>query len=80
MPSRANAKIVFFWVSVATTWALSPARCAAAKSPRSWDVTLRSSISCRAVSRVTFTTRTSALPYWFGPRTMAGSVMAQLPR
>ena len=40
-----------------TTCALSPARCAAAKSPRSCDVTLRSSISCRAVSRVTLTTR-----------------------
>ena len=63
MPSRANAKIVFFCVSVATTCALSPSRCAAAKSPRSCDVTLRSSISCRAVSRVTLTTRTSALPY-----------------
>jgi hypothetical protein len=46
----------------------------------SCDVTFRSSISCLAVSRVTFTTRTSALPYWFGPRTMAGSDMAQLPR
>src|SRR5215203_2934175 len=27
IPSRANAKIVFFWVSVATTWALSPSVC-----------------------------------------------------
>ena len=56
-----------------------PRGCAAAKSPRSCDVTLRSSISCRAVSRVTLTTRTSALPYWFAPRTMAGSVMASAP-
>src|SRR5215207_7138026 len=68
MPSRANAKIVFFWVSVATTWALSPSVCAASKSPRSCEVTLRSMRSCRSVSRVTRTTRFSALPYWFEVR------------
>ena len=60
----AKAKIVFFWVSVATTWELSPSVCAAAKSPRSWLVTLRSATSWRSVSRVTRTTRFSALPYW----------------
>jgi hypothetical protein len=80
MPSRANAKMVFFWVSVGTTFALSPSRYAAAKSPLSCEVMSRSSISCRAVSRVTLTTRTSALPYRLAPRTMAGSDMGQLPR
>lgn len=34
------------------------------------EVTFRSSIWWRSVSRVTLTTRTSALPYWFSPRTM----------
>ena len=67
-PSLANAKIVFFWVSVATTWELSPFVCAASKSPRSCEVTLRSATSWRAVSRTTRTTRFSALPYWLAAR------------
>ena len=69
MPSRAKAKTVFFWVSVATTWPLSPSRWAAAKSPRSCEVTFRSSIWWRSVSRVILTTRFSALPYWFAVST-----------
>ena len=76
MPPRASANTVFFCVSVGTTWLLSPERWAAAKSPRSCDVTLRSSISWRGSSRVTFTTRTSALPYLVGTQDDAH----QLPR
>lgn len=63
--------MAFFWVSVATTWELSPARWAASKSPRNWEVTLRSSIRCTAVSRVIRTSRHSAFPYWFAPRTIS---------
>src|SRR5690625_6078533 len=70
MPSLANAKIVFFWVSVATTVALSPLKWAAAKSPRSCEVTDRSVMQCRGLSRSTLTRRTSALPYWFSPSTI----------
>ena len=77
-PSLANAKIVFFWVSVGTTWLLSPSRWAATKSPRSCEVTFRSSISCRSVSRVIRTTRFSALPYWLLVRTTSLMGMTSL--
>src|SRR6185312_1218651 len=68
MPSLANAKMVFFCVSVGTTWPLSPWVWAASKSPRNCEVTFRSTTSCRGVSRVTRTTRFSALPYWLAVR------------
>ena len=66
----AKAKTVFFWVSVGSTCELSPARCAAAKSPRSAVETFRSLIWCRSLPRSTRTRRTSALPYWLSPKTM----------
>src|SRR5947199_276943 len=71
MPSRAKANTVFFWASVVSTWALSPAACAAVKSPRRAELTLRSTSSCRDVLRSTATTRTSAFPYWLRPSTIA---------
>ena len=76
---------MFFWVSVASTWLLSPAVCAAAKSPRRLELTLRSTSVCRGVLRSTATTRTSAFPYWLGPSTIAMRALlhvdsAQLPR
>src|SRR3954449_7524828 len=71
MPSRAKANTVFFWASVVSTWELSPAVCAAVKSPRRAELTLRSTSSCRDVLRSTATTRTSAFPYWLGPSTIA---------
>src|SRR6202012_2478910 len=63
--------MVFFWVSVATTWALSPSRWAAAKSPRSDVDTFRSLIWSRSPPRSMWTRRTSALPYWLVPNVMA---------
>src|SRR3954471_9993477 len=71
MPSRAKANTVFFCASVDRTCALSPLVCAAAKSPRRAELTLRSTSECRGVERSTATTRTSAFPYWLGPRTIA---------
>src|SRR6478672_128107 len=71
MPSRAKANTVFFCASVVSTWALSPAVCAAVKSPRRLELTLRSTRECRAPLRSTATTRTSAFPYWLGPSTIA---------
>ncbi len=71
MPSRAKANTVFFCASVVSTCALSPVRCAAEKSPRSAELTLRSTRVCRGVERSTATTRTSAFPYWLGPSTIA---------
>ena len=49
--SLANAKTVFFWVSVGRTSAWSPVTCASSKLPRSEVETFRSRIWCRAVSR-----------------------------
>src|SRR6476469_8867257 len=71
MPSRAKANTVFFCASVVSTWALSPAVCAAVKSPRRLELTFRSTRECRAPHRSTATTRTSAFPYWLGPSTIA---------
>src|SRR3712207_1135243 len=71
MPSRANANTVFFCASVVSTCALSPAVCAAVKSPRRLELTLRSTSVCRGLLRSTATTRTSAFPYWLGPSTIA---------
>src|SRR5688572_4367638 len=71
--SFANAKTVFFWVSVVRTFAWSPVVWAASKEPRRWVETLRSVISWRAVPRWIRTTRVSALPYRFAPRRMAMS-------
>src|SRR5947209_4334189 len=71
--SLANAKTVFFCVSVGTTLLLSPVRCASAKSPASAIETLRSFRSWRAPFPPFFVTRTtcvSALPYWLSPRTI----------
>src|SRR4051812_32926476 len=70
MPSRAKANTVFFCASVVSTWALSPSVCAAVKSPRRLELTLRSTSSCRGVLRSTATTRTSAFPYWLRPSTI----------
>ena len=70
-PWRARAYTVFFCVSVAMTALLSPVACVAAKSPISWLVTFTSLILCTGVDRSTCTSRTSALPYWLGPHTMA---------
>src|SRR5690625_1421285 len=70
MPSLATAKTVFFWVSVGTTLPWSPTVWASVKSPRSWEVTDSSVMRWRGWSRSTFMTRTSALPYWFSPRTI----------
>src|SRR4051794_19000667 len=70
MPSRAKANTVFFWASVVSTWALSPAVCAAVKSPRRLELTLRSTSWCRGLLRSTATTRTSAFPYWLRPSTI----------
>src|SRR4051794_10400086 len=50
---------------------LSPVACVAAKSPISWLVTFTSVILCTGVNRSTCTSRTSALPYWLGPNTIA---------
>src|SRR5919197_6681272 len=61
--------MVFFWVSVGSTLELSPARCTASKSPESATLTLRSFIEWTSPSRVIRTSRVSAFPYWFGPRT-----------
>src|SRR4051812_19543947 len=71
MPSRAKANTVFFWASVVRTCALSPAVCAAVKSPRRLELTFRSTSVCRGELRSTATTRTSAFPYWLGPSTIA---------
>ena len=60
---------MFFCVSVAMTSAFDPVWNVPAKSPSSWLVTFRSVIVCRGPERSTWTIRTSALPYWFGPRT-----------
>src|SRR3712207_1795305 len=73
MPSRAKANTVFFCASVVRTCALSPVVCAAAKSPRRLELTLRSQNVCRGALRSTATTRTSAFPYWLGPSTIAMS-------
>src|SRR4028119_115254 len=51
MPSRARAKTVFFCASVVRTCALSPAVCAAAKSPRRAGLTFRPTIPCRGGGR-----------------------------
>src|SRR5215212_4776499 len=71
MPSRAKANTVFFCASVDSTCALSPLVCAAAKSPRRAELSLRSTSEWRGAERSTATTRTSAFPYWLGPRTIA---------
>ncbi len=60
--SRANAKTVFFWVSVGSTAPWSPATWAAEKSPESEVDTLRSRMACRSVSRSIRKTRVSAFP------------------
>ncbi len=74
--SFANAKAVFFWVSVATTSALSPTRYeSTSAAPRSCEVTFRSMISCRAVSRTIRTTLFSALPYLLAPSETLTSAM-----
>ena len=49
--SLANANTVFFCVSVGRMAAWSPVMCASLKSPRSDELTFRSRISWRAVSR-----------------------------
>lgn len=81
-PRRARAYTVFFWVSVAITALLSPvAWVAAVKSPNNWLVTFTSLILCTGVDRSMCTRRTSALPYWLAPKTMAmhTSSVASLP-
>src|SRR5215212_722848 len=74
MPSRAKANTVFFCASVDSTWALSPLVCAAAKSPRRAELTLRSTSEWRGAERSTATTRTSAFPYWLDPSGSAAAV------
>ncbi len=59
----ANAYTVFFWVSVGSTFALSPVRWVAARSPESETLTFRSVTVWVPPSRTTRTTRVSALPY-----------------
>src|SRR5205814_1573315 len=54
-----------------STFALSPARWVSARSPARATLTFRSVSSCRSVSRATWTSRTSALPYRLAPRTIA---------
>ena len=75
--SLANAYTVFFIVSVGSTPLLSPVRWVAARSPESATLTFRSARPCVSPSRDTRTSRTSALPYRFGPSTIA---TRQLPR
>src|SRR5438132_7117283 len=71
--SLANAKTVFFCVSVGTTLLLSPVRCVSAKSPARATLTLRSLSSWRAPDFMTRTTCVSALPYWLSPRIIGRS-------
>jgi hypothetical protein len=49
--SLANAKAVFFWVSVGSTAAWSPLMCASSNRPRSAEETFRSRIWWRGSSR-----------------------------
>ena len=58
----ANAKTVFFWVSVVSTAALSPVRWTASMSPDSATLTVRSLMWWTSPSLVTRTTWVSALP------------------
>src|SRR5262249_3310474 len=70
-PSRASANTAFFCESVGSTWALSPVRWVAVRSPASVVVTDRSVIRCRPPARSTCTSRVSAFPYWLSPSTIA---------
>jgi len=66
--TRANANTVFFWVSVGTTLAFEPMRCASSRSPESVTPTLRSTKLWTGVLRSTATILTWALPYWLALR------------
>lgn len=66
--SLANAYTVFLVVSVGSTFALEPEWWTSSMSPLSATETLRSLMWWVSPSRVILTTRFSALPYWFWPR------------